>query len=224
MHVQNLTLMQVVSVNVGLPREVQWKHIRVHTAIFKAPVESTIPIRKLNLDGDRQADLTVHGGPDKAVYAYPIEHYDYWREKLPELPPGLGIFGENLTTRGVLENALNIGDEVRVGTALLRAAQPRMPCYKLQVRFDREDMTKLFAMSLRSGFYFSVVEEGEVKAEDPIEVVHRDEHRVSVAEINSLYYAKKIDVDLLDRALQLPGLTSESRSAILSRVGALQSR
>lgn len=224
MHEQNLTLMQVVSVNVGLPREVVWKHTRVSTAIFKEPVKGSIPIRQLDLDGDRQADLTVHGGPDKAVYGYPIEHYGYWREKLLQMPPGLGVFGENLTTRDVLEENLNIGDRLRVGTALLQVAQPRMPCYKLQVRFDRDDMTKLFAISRRSGFYFSVIEEGEVKEDDAMEIVHRDEHRVSVAEINDLYYTKRIDVDLLDRALQLPSLTSESRSAILSRVGALQSR
>lgn len=216
--------MQVVSVNIGLPREVEWRHMRVSTAIFKEPVKGSIPVRKLNLDGDRQADLAVHGGADKAVYGYPIEHYDYWREKLLHMPLGLGIFGENLTTRDILEEKLNIGDEVRVGTALLRVAQPRMPCYKLQVRFDREDMTKLFAISRRSGFYFSVIEEGEVKEGDEMEIVHRDQHGVSVAEINDLYYAKKIDADLLDRALQLPSLTSESRSAILSRVGALQPR
>lgn len=221
MREQNLTLMHVVSVNVGLPREVEWKHMRVSTAIFKQPVEGSIPIRKLNLDGDRQADLTVHGGPDKAVYGYPIEHYDYWREKLLQMPPGVGVFGENLTTRDVLEENLNIGDQVRVGTALLQVAQPRMPCYKLQVRFDREDMTKLFAISRRSGFYFSVIEEGEVKEGNALEIVHRDEHRVSVAQINDLYYTKRIDAELLDRVLQLPSLTSESRSAILSRVGAL---
>ncbi len=209
--------MRVVSVNVGLPREVEWKHRRVNTAIFKAPVDGTIPVRKLNLDGDRQADLTVHGGPDKAVYGYPLEHYDYWRKIIPETPSTLGAFGENLTTQGVLEKDLNIGDHVRVGTALLQVAQPRMPCYKLQVRFDRDDMTRLFAHSLRCGFYFSVIEEGAIKAGDAIEIVQRDEHRVSIAEVNELYYTQDIDRDLLERALQVPGLTVESRSMLLSR-------
>ena len=153
--------MLVVSVNVGLPREVVWRQQRVSTAIFKEPVEGTIPVRKLNLDGDRQADLTVHGGPDKALYSYPLEHYEYWRMQVPEMPATLGAFGENLTTRGVLEKDLKIGDQVRVGSALLQVSQPRVPCYKLQVRFDREDMTKLFALSRRSGFYFSVMEEGK---------------------------------------------------------------
>ena len=209
--------MRVISVNVGLPREVQWKHRRVNTAIFKEPVDGTIPVRKLNLDGDRQADPVVHGGPDKAVYGYPVEHYDYWRRKVPEMPAKLGAFGENLTTSGVLEKDLYIGDHVRVGSALLQVAQPRMPCYKLQVRFDRDDMTRLFALSLRSGFYFSVIEEGEVKPGEAIEIVKRDPHQISVADVNGLYYARTIDRDLFERALQVPGLTVESRSMLLSR-------
>jgi len=135
------------------------------------------------------------------------------------MPATLGAFGENLTTRGVLEKDLNIGDQVRIGTALLQVSQPRMPCYKLQVRFDRDDMTKLFAVSRRSGFYFSVIEEGEVKAGDAIEIVKRDEHAVSVADVNGMYYARKIDRELMARALQVPGLTAESRSMLLSRVG-----
>ena len=211
--------MQIVSVNVGLPREVEWKHRRVLTAIFKDPVQGIIPLRSLNLDGDRQADLTVHGGPDKAGYGYPVEHYDYWRARGPQVPATLGAFGENLTTRGVLEKDFNIGDQVRIGTALLQVSQPRMPCYKLQVRFDRDDMTKRFALSQRSGFYFSVIEEGEVKAGDAIEIVQRDEHGVSVADVNGMYYARKIDRELMARALQVPALTAESRSMLLSRVG-----
>lgn len=211
--------MLVVSVNVGLPREVVWNRQRVSTAIFKEPVAGAITIRKLNLDGDRQADLTVHGGPYKAVYAYPLEHYEYWWMQVPETPAALGAFGENLTTRGVLEKDLNIGDQVRVGSALLQVSQPRMPCYKLQIRFDREDMTRLFALSRRSGFYFSVMEEGEVKAGDALEVVKRDVHGVSVAEVNGLYFDRPTDRELVKRALQVPALTSESRSVLLSRLG-----
>jgi len=210
-------IMQVVSVNAGLPREVIWRGRSVNTAIFKMPVEGSIAVRRLNLDGDRQADLTVHGGPDKAVYAYPIEHYKYWRTRVPETPATLGAFGENLTTRDLLEKDLHIGDQVRVGTALLQVAQPRMPCYKLQVRFDRADMTKLFALSGRSGFYFSVLEEGEVKAGDAIEVVKRDEHEVSIADVYELYFGRTIEPELLKRALKTPALTQESRSMLLSR-------
>jgi MOSC domain-containing protein YiiM len=210
--------MLVVSVNVGLPQEVVWNGQRVSTAIFKEPVEGTITARKLNLDGDRQADLTVHGGPDKAVYAYPLEHYEYWRTVV-EMPATLGAFGENLTTRGVLEKDLNIGDQVRIGSALLQVSQPRMPCYKLQVRFDRDDMTRLFALSRRSGFYLSVIEEGEVKAGDVLNVVKRDEHGVSVADVNGLYFDRPIDRKLVNRVLQVPALTAESRSMVLSRLG-----
>jgi MOSC domain-containing protein YiiM len=210
--------MQVISVNVGLPREVIWKSQRVSTAIFKEPVDGAIRLRKLNLDGDRQADLTVHGGPDKAVYVYPVEHYDYWRMRVPETPGTMGAFGENLTTRSVLESELNIGDQVRVGTTLLRVTQPRMPCYKLQVRFDRDDMTKLFVQSRRSGIYFSVIDEGEVKAGDAIELVKRDEQGISIADMYKLYFDRTIDRELLKRAMQMPALTFESRSMLLSRI------
>jgi MOSC domain-containing protein YiiM len=215
--------MEVVSVNVGLPREVLWKRQRVSTAIFKSPVDGSIALRKLNLDGDRQADLAVHGGPSKAVYAYPLEHYDYWHTRVPETPETLGAFGENLTTRDVLEADLNIGDRLRVGTALLQVAQPRMPCYKLQLRFDRDDMTKLFVLSGRSGFYFSVIEEGEVKAGDSIEFVEHLKHGVSVAEVYGLYFDRTIDPELLRRALQTPALTDESRSMLLRRLAGFPS-
>ncbi|MGA8877142.1 MAG: MOSC domain-containing protein [Candidatus Korobacteraceae bacterium] len=164
-----------------------------------------------------------NGNPELVPQSYPLEHYEYWRMQVPEMPATLGAFGENLTTRGVLEKHLHIGDQVRVGSALLRVSQPRMPCYKLQVRFDREDMTRLFALSRRSGFYFSVIEEGEVKAGDAIEVVERDKHRVSIADVNGLYFDRPIDRELVKRALQVPGLTAESRSMVLSRLGQIDS-
>jgi len=128
----------------------------VQTGIFKDPVNGPVTIRKLNLAGDQQADLTVHGGAEKAVYAYPAEHYEYWRKTLPEAPFSWGKFGENLTTEGLGEDSLCIGDRLRVGSAILMVTQPRMPCYKLALRFDRDDMIKLFLTSQRSGFYFSV--------------------------------------------------------------------
>src|SRR5215470_8506847 len=136
--------MKIVSVNVGLPREVVWKGISVQTAIFKEPVAGTVVIRELNLAGDQQADPTVHGGSAKAVYAYPAEHYGYWRKKLPEVSFSWGKFGENLTTAGLTEAALCIGDRLRIGTAVLMVTQPRMPCYKLALRFDRDDIIKSF--------------------------------------------------------------------------------
>jgi len=150
--------MKIVSVNVGLPREVSWKGRTVQTAIFKEPVAGAVTIRELNLAGDQQADLTVHGGLEKAVYAYPAEHYEYWRKELSDVSLSWGAFGENLTTEGLREDTLCIGDVLRVGSAVLQITQPRMPCYKLELRFDRDDMIKRFLASGRSGFYFSVIE------------------------------------------------------------------
>ena len=139
--------MKVVSVNVGLPREIEWQEKRIATSIFKSPVAGPVALRTLNLDGDKQSDLTVHGGPDKAVYAYAIEHYAYWRRELPDAELVPGAFGENLTTEGLDESDLSIGDVVRAGTATLMVTQPRIPCFKLAARFGRADMVKRFAAS-----------------------------------------------------------------------------
>src|SRR5215470_17924211 len=166
--------MKIVSVNVGLPREVVWKGITVQTAIFKEPVTSAVSIRELNLAGDQQADLTVHGGSKKAVYAYPAEHYEYWRQQLSNDSLPWGAFGENLTTTGLGEDTLCIGDLLRVGSALLQVTQPRMPCYKLELKFNRDDMIKRFLVSGRSGCYFSVIEPGNVRAGSKIEILNRD--------------------------------------------------
>src|SRR5215470_14852392 len=152
--------MRIVSVNVGLPREIVWKGVTVRTAIFKEPVAGAVAIRELNLAGDQQADLSVHGGSDKAVYAYPAEHYEYWRKQLPDVSLSWGAFGENLTTDALWEDTLCVGDLLRVGSAVLQITQPRMPCYKLALRFNRDDMIKRFLLSGRSGFYFSVIEQG----------------------------------------------------------------
>jgi MOSC domain-containing protein YiiM len=158
--------MHIISVNVGLPREVDWKGKRVSTGIFKEPVAGRVVARRLNLDGDRQADLTVHGGEEKAVYVYPAEHYDYWRQELPTTALPWGVFGENLTTSGLLEEAVNVGDQFRVGAALLQATQPRLPCYKLGIKFGREDMVRRFLTGGRYGWYVAVIEEGEIGAGD----------------------------------------------------------
>jgi MOSC domain-containing protein YiiM len=198
--------MNVVSVNVGLPREVVWKGMTVQTAIFKAPITGAVPIRGLNLAGDQQADLAVHGGPEKAVYGYPAEHYEYWRGQLPDISFSWGAFGENLTTEGLWEDTLFIGDVFRVGSAVLRVTQPRMPCYKLQLRFNRDDMIKRFLMSGRSGFYFSVIDPGDVGAGSKVEVLDRDPHNVSVADIVSLYLGQRRDPGLLQRAMNVTSL------------------
>ena len=179
--------MKIVSLNVGMPRKVPYGDREVMTGIFKSPVPGPILLRHLNLDGDHQADLENHGGRNKAVYAYPSEHYDFWRQELPGVELVLGNFGENLTTEGLLEEDAHIGDQFRIGTAVVKVTQPRIPCYKLGIRFGRPDMVKRFLASRRSGIYFSVVEEGLVNTGDAIERVHEDERGISVADINRAY-------------------------------------
>ena len=210
--------MQVISVNVGLPREVIWKGITVRTGIFKDPVNGPVTIRKLNLAGDQQADLTVHGGAEKAVYAYPSEHYEYWRRKLPEVQFSWGKFGENFTTEGLAEDSLCIGDRLRVGSAMLMVTQPRMPCYKLALRFDRDDMIKRFLTSQRSGFYFSVIEEGEAQAGSKVEIMSRDPHRVAVVDIVRLYLRQAHDPELLHRAMNVSALPQNWKAELAARV------
>jgi MOSC domain-containing protein YiiM len=198
--------MDIISVNVGLPREVSWNGRTVSTGIFKEPVTGRINVRSLNLDGDRQADLTVHGGIDKAVYAYSVEAYDYWRDQLPEMDLPWGIFGENLTVSGLSEEMVNVGDRFRVGTVELIATQPRMPCYKLGIRFGRPDIIKQFLDSGLTGVYFAVTQEGDIGAGDSIERVSCDTNNVTIADITSLYARETSDPDLLQRAIHHPVL------------------
>jgi MOSC domain-containing protein YiiM len=209
--------MKVVSVNVGLPREVVWKGMTVQTAIFKAPVAGAVAIRELNLAGDQQADLAVHGGSEKAVYGYPAEHYEYWRGQLPDISFSWGAFGENLTTEGLWEDTLCIGGLFRVGSAVLQVTQPRMPCYKLQLRFNRDDMIKRFLVTGRSGFYFSVIDPGDVGAGSKVEVLDRDPHSVTVADIVSLYLGQRRDPELLQRAMNVTSLPENWKTQLLLR-------
>lgn len=197
--------MKVISVNVGLPREVIWKGKPLTTSIFKDPVEGRIKLRYLNLDGDRQSDLTVHGGVNKAVYAYPSEHYKYWRRELPGVELLWGMFGENLTVEGLFEDELNIGDRLRIGSAELIVTQPRLPCYKLAVKFGRDDILKRFLESGLTGFYFAVQKEGDVGAGDSIEILRRDVNELKVAAVTRLYLAKD-DSETLQRALKVEAL------------------
>ena len=203
--------MRLVSVNIGHPREVIYKGKTVTTGIFKEPVEGRIRLRTLNLDGDRQADLSVHGGLSKAAYAYPIEHYEYWREQLPGVDLPWGMFGENFTTEGLPEDSVNIGDRFRIGSAEVMVTEPRLPCYKLAAKFGRDDIIKRFLHSGRTGFYFAVMQEGEVGTGDGIELVSRDEHSVTVADITRLYVREKDDVGTLRRAVQVTALPESWR-------------
>jgi MOSC domain-containing protein YiiM len=200
--------MKIVSINVGLPRTLRHYDRDVTTSIFKSPVRGPVLLRRLNFDGDLQSDLNVHGGKNKAVYAYPSEHYDYWREQLPDYEFTPGNFGENLTTEGLFERGAFIGDQFRVGTATLKVTQPRMPCYKLGIRFDRADMVKRFLASLRSGVYFSVIEEGMVGAGDELERIHEDERRISIADINRAYVEPEKYADTLRRIVEMEVLPS----------------
>jgi MOSC domain-containing protein YiiM len=204
--------MKVISVNVGLPREVAWNGGNVMTAIFKKPVRGPVLVERLDLVGDKQADLSVHGGPYKAVYGYPMEHYAYWRSELPDDELPWGMFGENLTTEGLRESAVRIGDRFRVGTAELLVTQPRVPCYKLAIRFGRPEMVKRFLASRRTGFYFSVAQEGEIDSGDSIELVARDKNSLTVADIIRAYAFEKNDRETLQRAVELEALPESWRS------------
>lgn len=204
--------------NLGLPREVSWHGEVVTTGIFKEPVSGRVVVRKLNLEGDRQADLSVHGGPDKAVYVYPAEHYGYWRERLPEMNLSWGAFGENLTTEGLSEEMVYIGDRFRIGSATAMVTQPRLPCYKLAIKFGRPDIVARFLNSGRSGFYLAVLQEGEVGAGDAIAVLSRDERAVSVADMARWAAHGSDDLDLLRRAVQVEGLSASWRRRIQQRL------
>jgi MOSC domain-containing protein YiiM len=198
--------MKILSLNVGLPREVTRQGKIVTTGIFKEPVNGPVILRTLNLDGDRQGDLTVHGGVSKAVYAYPSEHYLFWRAEFPEMNLPWGMFGENLTTEGLLEDALYIGDRFRIGEAEVMATEPRMPCYKLGIKFGRADIIKRFLASRRTGFYFAVAREGMVSAGDTLELIAREQQNVSVADITRLYAFEKDDLKGLRRAVEVEAL------------------
>ena len=210
--------MKLLSVNVGLPREVEWKGTIVRTSIFKAPVAGRVRVSKLNAEGDQQSDLTVHGGIDKAVYAYPSEHYSFWRRELPGMDLAWGVFGENFTIEGLVEEEVHIGDRFQVGSAEFVVTQPRMPCYKLGIRFNRPDIVKRFLQSGRSGFYFAVQKEGEVAAGDSIELLKRDEHGITVADIVNLYRRDATNQDLLRRVSELPSLPNSWRDYFRKRL------
>jgi MOSC domain-containing protein YiiM len=217
--------MQLISLNVGLPREVAWRGTKVTTGIYKQPVEGRVALRKRNLDGDRQADLSVHGGEFKAVYCYPLAHYEYWRNELPgrELP--LGVFGENFTTDDLLEDSVHLGDRFSIGSAEVFVTQPRLPCYKLAVRFQSDDMVKQFFMSRRTGFYLAVAREGDVGVRDEIKTIATDPNSVTVSEITRLYSEKRYgdsDVALVRRVLRVTALPESWKQYFRARLERMQ--
>ena len=210
--------MKIISVNVGLPRLVLRDGEPVSTGIFKKPVTHRVMMRTLNLDGDRQSDLSVHGGPEKAVYVYPSEHYEFWKHELPDMDLPWGVFGENFTTTGLLETEVNIGDKFRIGMAEVMVTQPRMPCYKLGIRFGRADIIKRFLVSERTGFYLSVLKEGEVGAGDEIEPIERNGAGVKVVEVTRLYSSDKDNADVLRRLITLEELPESWREYLQRRL------
>jgi MOSC domain-containing protein YiiM len=209
---------KLISLNVGRPHLTVYKGVTINTGIFKKPVSGRIALRTLNLDGDRQADLSVHGGPYKAVYGYPSEHYGYWRQELPEANFSQGAFGENFTTEGLGEEDLHVGDRFRIGSAVVMVRQPRMPCYKLAAKFQREDMIERFLRSGRSGFYFSVEEEGEVGDGDSFELISQDREGVTIAEMNRLFFREKYNRSLLQKAIGTSALPDDWRNYFLPRL------
>jgi MOSC domain-containing protein YiiM len=197
---------KLISINVSLPKEVDFEGQKVITGIFKGPIEGRIILKTPNLDGDKQADLTVHGGPDKAVYAYSIEHYEFWRKVYPDIKMPNGMFGENFTTEGLMEAEVNVGDVFEIGSSKVIATQPRMPCYKLGVKFGRMDVLKKFLASGRSGIYFRVLEEGDVGAGDQIMQIKKDTNRVGISDIVRLYASDREDIKMMRRTVKVEAL------------------
>lgn len=210
--------MKLLSINVGLPKEVFHKGRMIRSGIFKAPVEGPVRVNVVNLEGDQQADLTVHGGPSKAIYVYPNEHYAFWRKELPEIEFPNGSFGENLSTEGLLEKDLNIGDRLCVGSVELVVTEPRLPCYKLAAKFNRDDMVKRFLKSRRTGFYCAVLREGMISAGDAIHWLSRDENQVTVADITRLYAFDRTDFTTMRRAMEVKVLPEGWRGYFRQRI------
>lgn len=210
--------MKLISLNVASPRLAHYKRATINTGIFKQPVSGPIELRALNLDGDRQADLAVHGGPYKAVYGYPSEHYDFWRQELPEMDLPWGMFGENFTTEGLFENDLYIGDRLQIGSATLMVRQPRIPCYKLAAKFQRDDILERFLHSGRSGFYFSVEQEGTLQAGDAFTFLSTAPQAITISEMNRLFAHDKYNRDLLEKAITTPALPEDWKVYLTKRL------
>lgn len=212
--------MKLISLNVGLPRLATYRTQTVNTGIYKEPVTGSVQLRTLNLDGDRQADLAVHGGPNKAVYGYPSEHYEFWRQELPGTQMPWGMFGENFTTEGMFETDLHIGDRLQIGSAILVVRQPRIPCYKLALKFRQDDILARFLRSERSGFYFSVEQQGTVAAGDSFEFLSRDEPGITISEMNRVYALDMYNVELLNKAIATDALPEDWKQFLKKRLSA----
>jgi len=209
---------RLISLNVGRPRLVVYRGKTINTGIFKQPISGPVQLQSLNVDGDRQADLSVHGGIYKAVYAYPSEHYPFWRQEIPDVDLPWGMFGENLTTAGLSEDELHVGDRLQIGSSIVMVRQPRTPCYKLAAKFQRDDIIERFLLSGRSGFYFSVEQEGSVAAEDAFELLTRNPDAITISEMNRLFVREKYNQDLLRKAVHTAALPENWREYFAERL------
>ena len=216
--------MRVQALNVSLPKVLVYKGEEVLTGIYKVSTTEPLMIRKTNIDGDRQADLTVHGGVDKAVYAFPAEHYSYYQETLKQDPYETGQFGENLTTEGMLESDVHIGDRYQVGEVVLEVSQPRSPCYKFAIKMGTAESLSVCINSAKTGFYFRVLSEGVVQSGDCIEIEYSNDTAPTVEEVHRLYYLDKRNIDGLTRAAQCNSLAEDWRDEFENRISKLAAK
>src|SRR6478672_9661125 len=198
---------RLLSVSVGLPRDIEWRGRTVHTGIRKEPVQARRRVKRLNVEGDGQGDLNGHGGEQRAVFVYQIESYRYWEERLSRSDFTHGQFGENFTVEDLPDDEVCIGDRYRIGTAAFEVTQPRVTCYRVGIRTNEPQMPAFLTSSGRPGFYFRVIEEGEVQAGDPIVLISRGPEQMTIAEVNALLYSSHHPRDQLERALRIPALS-----------------
>jgi len=208
--------MKLLSVNTGQPREFIYQGKPVTTAIFKQPVNGSRNVSFTGMDGDLQSDTVHHGGALKAVYAYDVAYYDQWKKILRRTDSGYVLFGENLTTRGLTDVIVMIGDIYEVGSVHIKAIQPRFPCIKLNIRFEMDDMLQRFVQQGKHGIYFSVVKEGSVQPGDSIRLIKRSAHPVSIQQLVTAYYNKGMDKQIVEQVLAIEFLPQRLRTAFES--------
>ncbi len=216
--------MRIQALNVSKPKAIVYKGEEVSTGIYKISTAEPLMVRKLNIDGDKQADLTVHGGVDKAVYAFPAEHYSYYQETLKQDPYEPGQFGENLTTEGMLESRVHIGDRYRVGEVVFEVSQPRSPCYKFAIKMGTAESLSVCINSAKTGFYFRVLSEGIVQSGDRIEIDYSNDTAPTVEEVHRLYFLDKKNIDGLTKAAQCNSLAKVWRDEFENRIRKLAAK
>ncbi len=209
--------MEVISLNIGLPREIEFEGKKIITSIYKEPVFERVNLEKINLEGDKQADLSVHGGIFKAIYSYPIEYYEFWKKKYPNKIFSIGFFGENLTTKGLFEYEVNVGDKFKIGTAQIVATQPRLPCYKLGARAGTMEIIKQFLDSEKTGIYFKVVKSGQIGSGDQIQLIAKDPNNITIQDIVRLY-KNKASQEIMERAIKLHHLPQKWKSQFVEKL------